>query len=69
MPGLTRLRAVGRDARLLERLSDQLDDCEGRSRDIAIVYGAYHMRAVLRELTQRRKYHVARGDWLTVFRL
>ena len=71
-PKLTKLNHAimhAQDAHLLERLNDQLDDCEGRSRDIAIVYGAYHMRAVLRELTQRRKYHVARGDWLTVFRL
>jgi hypothetical protein len=67
--GLDRAILHARDARLLEHLSDEIDDAGGRPRDVAIVYGAAHMRAVLRELTQRRKYYVARGDWLTVFRL
>lgn len=55
-----------RDARLIERLGAQLDDSGSGVRRLAIVYGAGHMRAVLRELTGRG-YHVERGEWLTVF--
>lgn len=56
-----------RDVRLVERLGEQLDDPGLAVRRIAIVYGASHMRAVLRELTGRRGYRVERGDWLTAF--
>jgi hypothetical protein len=55
-----------RDARLIARISAQLDGTGSDVRRLAVVYGANHMRAVLRELT-RRGYHVERGDWLTVF--
>ncbi len=58
-----------RDVRLVERLGEQLDDPGPAVRRIAIVYGANHMRAVLRELTELRGYYVERGDWLTVFRI
>jgi hypothetical protein len=56
-----------RDVCLVGRLSEQLDDPAPGVRRLAIVYGAHHMRAVLRELTHRRGYHVEGGDWLTVF--
>jgi hypothetical protein len=56
-----------RDACLIERLGEQLDDPATGMQRLAIVYGAHHMRAVLRELTSRRGYRVERGDWLTVF--
>jgi hypothetical protein len=56
-----------RDVCLVERLSEQLDDPALGVRRLAIVYGAHHMRAILRELTHRRGYHVEGGDWLTVF--
>ena len=55
-----------RDARLVERLGAQIDDPGSGLRRLAIVYGACHMRAVLRALTNRG-YHVERGEWLTVF--
>jgi hypothetical protein len=58
-----------RDVRLVERLGEQLDDPGPAVRRVAIVYGASHMRAVLRELTGRRGYRVERGDWLAVFRV
>jgi hypothetical protein len=58
-----------RDDRLVARLREQLDSAASTEQRLAIVYGAAHMRAVLRELTGRRKYFVERGDWLTVFAL
>jgi hypothetical protein len=59
---------VARDARLIERLCDQLDNHDQNVR-VAVVYGAGHMRAVLRELTDNRRYYAAEARWLTIFPL
>jgi hypothetical protein len=56
-----------RDERLLDRLREQLSG-EPTAR-IAVVYGAGHMRAVVRELTARQGYMTGQSDWLTVFHL
>jgi len=58
-----------RDARLVERLADQLDQPQQSIGRIAVVYGARHMRAVLQELTGPRHFYAETADWLTVFRL
>ena len=58
-----------RDARLLERLCDQLDNNDPNVRRIAVVYGAGHMPAVLRDLTGNRQYYAADARWLTIFPL
>lgn len=58
-----------RDARLLERLGEELDRppaSEGCR--IAVIYGASHMRAVLIDL-KARGFSPAKGEWLTVFSL
>jgi hypothetical protein len=65
---LTRAILHARDRRLIARLKEKLDDPRPEMRRLAIVYGARHMRAVLRELTDR-DYHVERAEWLTVFSL
>lgn len=62
---LHRVILDARDARLLEVLAEQL----AVHRSIAVVYGAAHMRAVIRELTQRRGFVSAEGDWMLVFAL
>jgi len=59
----------GRDARLLERLCDQLDKNDQKVRRVAVVYGARHMRAVLHELTGNRRYYAVDATWLTIFPL
>lgn len=64
---LSRAIMHARDVCLLERLSEQLGDPCPAVRRLAIVYGAHHMRAVLRELIHRHGYHVEGADWLTVF--
>jgi hypothetical protein len=57
-----------RDARLIERLEGELDHPNGQARRIAIVYGAMHMRAVLRAVTTgRRRYHAKSAEWLTIW--
>jgi hypothetical protein len=52
-------------------LADFLDSlCQTRKHediDIAVVYGAAHMRAVTRELFRRHGYRPRTADWITVF--
>jgi hypothetical protein len=55
-----------RDQRLIECLAAELEgETEKR---VAIVYGARHMRAVLRELT-RRGFRSTEASWRTIFSL
>jgi hypothetical protein len=56
-----------RDARLVSKLADLLDAPVTDVRSIAIIYGARHMRAVLRELTCRREYIASDTRWMEVF--
>ena len=64
---LTEAILNSRDGRLLDRPREELS-AEPATR-IAIVYGAGHMRAVVRELTGRQGYMTGASDWLTVFYL
>jgi hypothetical protein len=57
-----------RDARLIECLRAELDDKSDARKRIAIVYGARHMRAVLRELTGQG-FVCAEARWNNVFTL
>lgn len=54
-----------RDHRLIERLGEELDRTTARPRNIAIIYGAGHMRAVLAELAQRN-FRTAGASWQMV---
>ncbi len=63
---LTQAILDARDQRLLECLRAELDADPFRPITIAIVYGAAHMRAVVRELTTRRDFHVASAEWRTL---
>lgn len=56
-----------RDARLIERLSEVLAAPIDEVRNVAVVYGGAHMRAVISELTRRRDYIAGDTQWLTVF--
>ena len=55
-----------RDKRLIECLVAELDSTNGSEKRIALIYGARHMRAVLRELT-RRGFYCAESTWRTIF--
>lgn len=55
-----------RDARLLERLSAELERPGAGEKRLAIVYGASHMRAVIAELG-RRRFRCVESAWQTVF--
>ena len=65
-PELEQLMRTTRDARLVEDLATALSGKEVFQR-IGILYGAAHMRAVSRVLTQRYKYRVVESEWITVF--
>jgi hypothetical protein len=56
-----------RDRRLVEHLRSELEESDGTAKRIAIVYGAGHMRAVIRELTSLG-YHCSESKWVTIFK-
>ncbi len=60
---LTQAILHARDKRLLERLGAELDAPEEQTKTIAVVYGAAHMRAVVRELTARRRFSPVGAEW------
>jgi len=57
-----------RDARLVETLKAQISRSSHKDQQIAIVYGAAHMRAVLGEL-KRQKFMFVESHWQTIFSL
>lgn len=63
---LTEVIMDWRDKRLVEVLGREIDGADGE-RTIAVVYGASHMRAVLKELTTVRSFAVRDTAWFTVF--
>lgn len=60
---------VARDKRLVETMGIYLDNnTTSEPRRLAIVYGAQHMRAVLKELTHRG-FHCVQSEWMLIFSL
>jgi hypothetical protein len=61
-------RSIGeaRDERLLKCLEAELGAAEGSTR-IAVVYGARHIRSVIRELT-KLGFRCSEARWLTIFK-
>ncbi len=59
---------IARDKRLVEVMGDYIDAAPTEPRQLAIVYGALHMRAVIKELT-RRGFHCADSEWRLIFPL
>lgn len=57
---------LARDDRLLDVMGRYLDRKSATKRRLAIVYGAQHMRAVIRELS-KRGFQAVKSDWMTVF--
>ena len=55
-----------RDRRLIECMVAELESSNGSEKRIAVIYGARHMRALLRELP-RRGFHCAESTWRTIF--
>jgi len=55
-----------RDERLLECLGAELNAAEAKR--VAVVYGAMHIRSVVRELS-KRGFYCADSSWRTIFAL
>lgn len=58
-----------RDKRLIEVMSGYLDETTSEPRRLAVVYGARHMRAVIKELTRKRAFHCVDSEWMLIFPL
>ena len=60
---LTQAILHSRDDRLIECLRAKLDASPSEPLSLAIIYGAAHMRAVVRELTADRDFAISSADW------
>lgn len=58
-----------RDRRLIRVIEQQRSKHRDGEVSIAVLYGARHMKAVLRHLLDKCGYRVARAEWTTVFEL
>jgi hypothetical protein len=57
-----------RDRILIEHVA-RLEDQRNEAKQIAIVYGARHMRTTIRFLMQKLNYRIAKAEWVKVFDL
>lgn len=60
---------AARDERLVAVMADYLDAAPAEPRRLAIVYGAEHMRAVVKELVGKRHYRCVQSEWMLIFPL
>ncbi|MCM3872102.1 MAG: hypothetical protein ND895_15575, partial [Pyrinomonadaceae bacterium] len=58
-----------RDRKLIEHIAKLNDERSEETQRIGIVYGAFHMRAVMAFLIQKLKYRVTKAEWVKVFDL
>jgi hypothetical protein len=65
-PGFSDAMLGDRDQRLLDALSRLHDERQDEKIEVAVVYGAGHVPAVVHGLTARHGYRPASADWLTV---
>jgi hypothetical protein len=56
-----------RDARLVETIKRMCNEAADKPTTVGILFGAQHMRAVIRYLTERQNYQVAKAERITVF--
>ena len=66
-PELSRLVLDDRDQLLVDSLESIHRTRQHDDIDVAVVYGARHMRAVTREMHRRHGYRPRTAEWLTVF--
>lgn len=57
-----------RDRHLISVIERERAKPENQGACIGIVYGAMHMRAVLRHLLSDRSYRITKSEWVTVFK-
>jgi hypothetical protein len=66
VPGFDETIMHRRDARLIKTIEGVLGGHQ-EYQVIAVIYGAAHMRAVIRALMGKLRYRVVHSEWLTVF--
>ena len=66
LPELEAAFGGDRDDRLLEALFRLHEERGGEDIEVAVVYGAAHMPAIVRGLFDRYRYRPRSGEWLTV---
>lgn len=66
---ITNVLVDWRDKRLIEAIEEQRLKPENADRTIGILFGAGHMRAVIRHLMRNHKYRVTNAEWVMVFGL
>ncbi len=64
---LVRILLDARDERLCDHLTRIVENADDRPLSVAVVYGAAHMRAVIRHLNQLAGFTPTKSDWLTIF--
>lgn len=71
MDAMNEVLVTWRDQHLIEVVEEHRRRYQGRSLSIALVFGAEHMRAVIRHLTRAPDpgYRVASSEWMMVFTL
>jgi hypothetical protein len=58
-----------RDRRLLDVIDRTRLENKNKGISIAVLYGAKHMKAVIRHLTGNLGYRITKAEWVTVFTL
>ena len=58
-----------RDKRLINVLDEEIGKAISSNKSIGIVYGARHMRAVIKHLTFKHDYKPEKSEWILVFRV
>jgi len=56
-----------RDARLIQTIKQLVQEPVQKPKTIGILFGAQHMHAVIRYLSEREGYHATDAEWVTVF--
>ena len=57
-----------RDRKLIEKLGEEIKKSKLSRKNIAIVFGAEHMRAVVKFLFDTKDYSVESSEWLTIIK-
>lgn len=58
-----------RDENLVKEFDKLLDQYAGKHIDIAIIYGAAHMKAVIKFLIDEKEYRIVESEWLDLIKL
>ena len=58
-----------RDQIIIGQISNLIEEDGDEKRRVAVVFGAFHMRNIVKYLYEKRGYRITNSEWLTVFDL